>query len=390
MNATCLTDLRIWDGRDWLDADAVRIEGEKISAVGDAQELSKGADAISCAGATAIPGLIDGHVHLELNPDHSKPPAGTDAAVYDHMVERAEAMVRAGITTARDLGGGAWHELRLRDEIAVGRRTGPRLICAGQPITSVNGHCHFWGGSAGNLTEAKQVLTRQLEHQVDLIKVMATGGRLTGGSDPLIPQFDTATVSALVEMAHAHDKPVAAHCHGTPGIEVAARAGVDTIEHCSWVGEDGWASDYQHEVAEIILERGIWVSPTVNAGWQRMLDSKTGKVLGRVRNAYQKMLQMGVPFVASTDAGIPGVFHADLPQALVVFQQIAELTAEQTLISATSDAAIAIGVSHLTGRIAPGLAADLLLVDGNPLSALPAVTNPVGVWARGQAVSLPS
>jgi len=189
-----------------------------------------------------------------------------------------------------------------------------------------------------------------------------------------------------VALAHQQGLPVAAHCHGTQGIEVAAQAGVNTIEHCSWVGEEGWASDYQEPVAKLILDKGIWVSPTVNRGWQRMLDSASGQVLGRIRLAYRAMLDMGIPMVASTDAGIPGVFHQDLPHALGVFAKIAQLSPAQTLASATSDAAKALGIDHQTGRIAKGLAADLLLVDGDPLTDLTALACPISVWARGREV----
>ena len=333
-----LTNLTIWDGVRTLDADTVVFEHDKLLHVGECPPERR-AEAVDCAGLTLVPGLIDAHVHLELNPDHSGPPEALTEAIVDLMEERAAGMARAGITTARDLGGGAWHELALRDRIAAGEVIGPRMLCSGQPITSPHGHCHFWGGEAEDLAAAKVVLKRQLEHNVDLIKVMATGGRLTPGSRPTDAQFSEATLAGIVAMAHEHAKPVAAHCHGTEGIRRAAIAGVDTIEHCSWVGADGWASDYQADVAELILAQGIWVSPTVNKGWQRMLDSQSGKVLGRVREAYRAMLAMGIPLVASTDAGIPGVFHADLPHALVVFAQIAQLSNEQALRSATSDAA---------------------------------------------------
>jgi len=120
-----------------------------------------------------------------------------------------------------------------------------------------------------------------------------------------------------------------------------------------------------------------------------MLDSKTGAVLQRVRAAYASMLALGIPMVASTDAGIPGVFHHDLPHALVVFGKIAELSPEATLQSTTSGAARALGLAHLTGSLRPGLAADLLLVDGDPLSDLTAITRPIGVWARGRQITAP-
>jgi len=380
---TTLTNLKIWDGLNFVEADTLQFSEGVISYGGTRDDLPEHAEPIDCSGLTAIPGLIDAHVHMELNPDDKHAPARTEPSVIPLMKVRAQQMVRAGITTARDLGGGAWYELQLRDEIASGQASGPRLLCAGQPITTPSGHCHFWGGGADSLGEAQQVLERQLEHGVDLIKVMATGGRLTPGSTATDAQFEQRDLRAMVRMAHDAGMPVAAHCHGTEGIRRAANAGVDTIEHCSWVGNEGWGSDYQEPVARLILQNGIWVSPTVNKGWQRMLDSKTGKVLRRMRAAYRHMIDMGIPLVASTDAGIPGVYHHELPQALLVFAQIAQLSSEQVLRSATSDAAIALGIEELTGRLAPGLSADVLVIDGNPITDLSAITRPVMVYCRG-------
>ncbi len=387
---TRLTGLTIWDGATLADADALSFSDGHIDAVGASADLSEADRTIDCRGLTALPGLIDAHVHLELNPDEQHAPTKVArSAQFTQMAERASAMVQAGITTARDLGGGAWLEVELRDRIAARELAGPRLICSGQPITGSRGHCHFWGGEAANLAEARAVLERQVAKHVDLIKVMATGGRLTRGTDPQKPQFDLATLTGIVDAARSHRLPVAAHCHGTEGIRIAAAAGVTTIEHCSWVGQAGWASDYRAEVAELIVEKAIWVSPTVNRGWQRMLDSGSGDVLRRVRHAYRQMLEMGIPFIASTDAGIPGVFHHHLPHALGVFAEIAELTPEQTLRASTGDAARALGLESVTGRLVPGLAADILLVHGNPLDNLAALIEPAAVWARGQDIRLP-
>ncbi|MCB1683680.1 MAG: amidohydrolase family protein, partial [Pseudomonadales bacterium] len=237
-----LTDLRIWDGERLLAADTLIITGSRIRAVCAKADLAGmpevcAAAVIALPGCTALPGLIDAHVHMVLDPDDSSPPAADFLPDLAAMRTRAAAMVRAGITTARDLGGGAWRELILRDAIGRGEVPGPRLLCAGQPVTCPGGHCHFWGGAAANIAEARRVIDRQVQHGVDLIKVMATGGRFTRGSKPLDPQFDQQTLEAIVSAARDQGLPVAAHCHGIDGIAEAIDAGVDTIEHCTFLNE---------------------------------------------------------------------------------------------------------------------------------------------------------
>ena len=155
-------------------------------------------------GSVIIPGLIDAHVHLDLDPGLMSPQLQFEASRRDRdlrMIARAEAMVAAGITTARDLGGGEWRELALRDAIAAGQLTGPRLLCAGQPVTLAQGHCHFWGGVAEDSDEQARVIRRQLERGVDWVKVMATGGYFTKGSGVDRAQFDEAELRAMVKLA---------------------------------------------------------------------------------------------------------------------------------------------------------------------------------------------
>ncbi len=384
---TILTDLKIWDGLQPLEMDTLILNGPEIERLCSKAALSQAEarTARSMAGATALPGLMDAHVHMVLDPNRSTTPAADELPDRAAMRERAAMMVRAGITTARDLGGGAWYELELRDAIAAGEVPGPRLLCSGQPITCTGGHCHFWGGESADAAAAKVVIDRQVTHRVDLIKVMATGGRFTRGSKPLAPQFELPVLTEIVGYAREQGLSVAAHCHGTPGIDAAVRAGAHSIEHCSWVGEGGWASDYQVDVVAAMLERGTWVSPTINAGWQRMLDANN-QTLNRMRAALIDMRTHGVPFMASTDAGIPGVFHHELPKALAVYGAVASLSNEAVLRSATSDAARGLGLVAETGRLAEGLAADVLVVDGDPLAAIDALCRPVGVWALGVAV----
>jgi imidazolonepropionase-like amidohydrolase len=386
--ADVYSDLRIWDGvadayRD--DADAIRIEAGAITAVGPLRDVAQGGAVHSMAGLTALPGLIDAHVHMVLDPEIYNPleqGRGDRDAKLGAMARRAAAMVRAGITTARDLGGGEWLELELRDRIARRELQGPRLLCSGQPVTSIGGHCHFWGGEAANLAAAAAVIARQHEHGVDLIKVMATGGTMTKGTTPRDAQFDQDTLAAIVADARGRGYPIAAHCHGTAGIRHAVRAGVTTIEHCSWVGEAGWAAEYDPEMAAMMATRGIWVSPTVNLGWSRHVGSGSDHAR-RVMGNFAAMRAAGVNFIASTDAGIPNVKHEDLGKALRVFAHLAALTPVDALRTATSGAAAAVGLRGITGQLAVGFAADVLFVDGDPLTDLSCLAAPAGVLARG-------
>ena len=391
MNATTFTGVRIWDGSSdayLTDADAVRVEDGRIAAVGLRAALLAGSTERNLAGTTLVPGLIDAHVHLCLNPEIRNAAAQgqeTDDELRAAMAARCAAMVRAGITTARDLGGGRWLELEIRDRIGDGELIGPRLLCSGQPITSIKGHCHFWGGEAADLDAAMVVLARQVEKGADLIKVMATGGNLTVGTDPAAAQFPVEVLVAIVSEARRRGLHVAAHCHGTPGIRAAAAAAVTTIEHCSWVGPAGWGVDYDAEVAADIAARGIWVSPTINAGWKRNIGRADFEA--RVRENYQRMAAAGVRLIASTDAGIPNVWHHHLPQALPVFSHFARLSPLATLRAATAHCAEAIGLGAVTGRVAVGFAADLLFVEGDPLADLDALARPVLVVARGREIA---
>jgi imidazolonepropionase-like amidohydrolase len=252
-------------------------------------------------------------------------------------------------------------------------------------VTSPHGHCYFWGGEASGAVDAAAVIARQREHDVDLIKVMATGGTMTKGTTPRDAQFDRETLTEIVAHARQRGYPVAAHCHGTVGIRYAVDAGVSTIEHCSWVGEGGWGMDYDAEIAAAIAARGIWVSPTINLGWKRHQGSGSDHEK-RLLSNFAAMRGAGVRLAASTDAGIPNVRHADLAKALPVFAHLAALSNEEVLRSATSDCAQAIGLGHLTGRLAAGYSADVLFVDGDPLADLTRLGSVVEVLTRGRAV----
>jgi imidazolonepropionase-like amidohydrolase len=384
--------VRLWNGHS-ARADegplAIRIEGDRIAAIGREAELAAGASVLSFPGCTALPGLIDAHVHVELDP--AGPPPELQAAapaqrVLAEMERRARAMLAAGVTTARDLGGRDWLALELRERIASGLVEGPRLVCAGQPITSRGGHTHFWGGEAAGVAGIRAVVRRQIERGADWIKVMATGGMLTPGTQVAQAQFSKAELAALVEAAAERGRFVAAHCHGTEGIRRAAGARVRTVEHCSFAGDQGFGSDLDLRAVDALAGSGAWVSPTINAGWRRFLggEGERGRFGERMGACLAALRAAGVPLVASTDAGIPRVEHHRLAEALAVMAALGGMSPVEALRAATSESARALGLEAETGALRPGLAADVLVVEGDPLADLGALLAPRLVIARGR------
>ncbi len=396
-----LTGLRIWDGfEDAVDPSlrSIRVDCGNITSIEATVSTSRvdsATQVIDFDGRFAIPGLIDAHVHLDLDPGLFSPEDQAKVSVEDRclrMVARAHAMAAAGITTARDLGAGEWRELELRDAIAAGVLPGPRLVCAGQPITIPEGHCHFWGGVAEGEAEQAAVLARQLERGVDCIKVMATGGVFTKGSGVTKAQFSREEIAKLVAQARAAERHVAAHCHGSEGIRNAARGGVRTIEHCSFAGPSGFGSAFDPAVVDDVAQSGAYVSPTVNAGWERRIekDGKPTPFFRRMTHALAALRGAGVPLIASTDAGIPGVLHHDLPRALAAFSRFAALTPVETLRAATSASARALDLAARCGALRPGLSADVVVYDANPLEDLGHLETPHWVAARGRVIEPPA
>ena len=380
--AVSYKNIQIWDGESaaYLLETSLTIESGRITAIGDANPQAR-----DCSGLTVIPGLIDSHVHMTLDPaihDVEKQLAQTDDDIRKKMPDRAFSMIKAGITCARDLGGGNWLELELRDQIRKGEIKGPRLLCAGRPITSIEGQCHCWGGAVPGASEAHHVVDQNREQGVDLIKIMATGGMFTAKSHPGRAQFSQDELTDIISYAHDQDFAVAAHCHGSEGIAHAVFAGVDTVEHCSWMDTEGRRGEYLHDVVLEMASRDTWVSPTVNGNWARFIQFNAAH-LGIVRQQFREMKAAGVQFIASTDAGIPNVRHDDLPRALPVFARYADMQPVDVLRTATSNAARALNIHSETGTVKVGRSADLVFVEGDPLKDLEVLQKPACVVARG-------
>ncbi|SMF76996.1 amidohydrolase family protein [Streptomyces sp. Amel2xC10] len=340
---------------------------------------------------TVLPGLIDAHVHLVLDagPDPVETlRASSDADLYAGMAGRAEQLLATGVTTVRDLGDKGGLAVRLRDEIAAGHLPGPRILAAGTPLTAPGGHCWFLGGEVEGEGAIRAAVRRNAASGVDLIKVMATGGGITKGGPPVWQaQFSTRDMRIVVEEARRAGLPVAAHAHGTEGIVAAVAAGVDSIEHCTWMARDGF--DVRKDLVAAMAGQGIAVCPAASPDWrgfaERFGPERAEEMFGRIR----WMAESGVPLLPGTDAGVPRAVFDGFISSLEFFEHIG-LTPARIIDLATAGAAEALGIAHDTGRLAPGHRADLLVVDGDPLTDLNALRAVRLVLAEGRPSGLES
>ncbi|MDQ4115827.1 MAG: amidohydrolase family protein [Actinomycetota bacterium] len=376
-------DDRVADG-------AVLVDGDRIVAAGPRGDVERAPGAADArrrhVHGTLLPGLIDAHVHLAF--DGGDDPAGMLAGIgrtelEERMAARAATLVRAGVTTARDLGDLGRATVGLRAAIRRGERTGPRLVLATTPLTSPGGHCWFLGGEVGTPEQVAALVADNARAGADLIKVMASGGAMTPGGPPMWQgQFTRDELAAVVRAAHAHGLPVAAHAHGTATIDDCVAAGVATIEHCSWRTPDRMA--YDPEIARRIAESGVAVCRCVSGDWRDFLR-RLGANAEPLTAAIRAMRAAGVRFVAGTDAGVPGAAFDDYAGMLEFFAEIG-FTPGEILDMATVHAADALGLGAVTGRLRPGMSADVLAVDGDPADGPSVLRRPRLVLAGGRDV----
>ncbi|MDQ8707128.1 amidohydrolase family protein [Streptomyces sp. LHD-70] len=284
--------------------------------------------------------------------------------------------------TARDLGDRNWLALRLARAVVEGQAVGPRIVSAGTPVTPPGGHCWFLGGEVSGVEEVRRFVRRNAEAGAEVIKVMETGGGLTkGGAKSWESQFSDEELDALVEEARRAGLPVAAHAHGVDGITAAVEAGVDTIEHCTWMTEDGF--DVREDVLGQIIEKGIFVCPTVSPHWPMLPKFFGPERAEAMFDAVRTMAEAGARLIAGTDAGVQRAGFDGLPGSLTFYEHLG-LANERILAMATTEAAHALGLGGKTGQLTPGYRADLLVVDGEPLADLRALRAVETVLAAGR------
>jgi imidazolonepropionase-like amidohydrolase len=387
-----------FDGTTFLPGGAtVLVDADTIIGVEPYDHPVPVACPLTTYAGTLLPGLFDAHTHLvatgeigSLEAAPSLPDDQVDAIIVQSLRQHAA----AGVTTVRDLGDTRYRTLPFRDRADAGA---PRILSAGPPITIADGHCHFLGGVVSGVEEARRAVAEHRERGVDVVKVMASGGLVTIGSDVFGVQFSPDELVAVVDAAHDHGLQVLAHAHSLAGIRHALDAGVDGIEHFTGLTEQG--IEVPDEVLEQVAASGVVLDLTLGfdrAGLARMpgppphIAEQMKKAGMDFESAYAARLEVarrirehGIRVVAGDDSGVgPLKRHGGL-SAAVIDLALAGFSPAEALATATSVAAEACGLADVTGSLSPDLAADLLVVDGDLRSDLEALTRPARVLVRG-------
>jgi imidazolonepropionase-like amidohydrolase len=394
---------RLFDARSgqMLSNQAILIEGDRIKEVGNASMVAAHAATarvVDLSSATVLPGLIDAHNHLlgdpkDLSPIASLRMSSAQATLWG--VRNLRIWLDKGFTTLRDAceSDRFYGQVALRNSVQKGLIEGPRMIVAGQCLSLTGGH----GDSdqlavdeemarrpniADTVDEIATATRRDIKYGADWIKLMATGGVMDTLSDFRVQEFSEAQMAKAVEIAHRANKRVMAHAHGTEGIKAAVRAGVDSIEHGSLLDDEG---------AQLMVQKGTWLVPTIDVelrtlemgasfGVEPVMMAKEKEVVRLKRAGFEKALKYHVKIAFGVDDD-PDYLTREF-DAMVAWG----MKPVEALQAATVNAAQLLGIADQVGTIEPGKTADIVAVNGDPISDIKAINNVVLVMKAGEVV----
>ena len=376
-----------------LDNVTVTIKGDRIASVSSGEAAPKGPHVIELPNATLMPGLIDAHTHLTFDPSFGYQELGVSIPKEALIgAKNARITLEAGFTTVRNVGARGYTDIALRDAINEGMVPGPRMLASGPPLSITGGHCdqnllpyefHATSDGAADGVEAVQHKVREIiKYGADVIKVCATGGVLSKGDDPQASQYTLEELKAIVADAHRLGRKVAAHAHGAQGIAWAAEAGVDSIEHGSYIDDNA---------IKIMKEHGTYLVPTQYLGdWMRenavkiglpaMYAEKMKTVTAAMRQNVGKAIRAGVKIALGTDAAVYP--HGLNAHEFEVYVKLG-MTPLQSIQAGTVNAADLLGWSDRIGSIEQGKFADMIAVDGDPIKDITLLQHPVFVMKGG-------
>lgn len=387
---------------------SILIDGERITGVVPHGAEPDGYETVDLGGRYIMPGLINMHVHLAGNGKPQKKQrdnaalvkkimstALTRAVAYNMVCGFAKDELMSGVTTIRTVGGLGDFDTRLRDEIASGKKTGPRILAANEGISVPGGHM---AGSvavaAHNVDEALSLLDKAESQKVDIIKLMITGGVLDAKEKgvPGEMKMPPEMIKAVCDEAHRMGFKVAAHVESPEGVRAALVCGVDSIEHGAKPDE---------EIISLFKERGACLCTTISpalpyALFDRSVSraSEVEQYNGRVVfdgiiECSKAALENGIPVVLGNDVGCPWITQYDFWRELYYFHKYVGVSNSFALYTATSLAAQCAGIGDTTGTVEEGKSADLIVTAENPLDDLRALRSPETVVARGKAYFSP-
>ena len=372
------------------------IAGDKIVSTGGDVQVPAGATIIDLSNATVLPGLIDAHTHLTMNPSFGYETLAIsvprEALIGAH---NARMTLEAGITTVRNVGAHGYADVALRDAINTGDVPGPRMLVSGPALSITGGHCdenllpfEFHASSAGAADgiEAVQHKTREvIKYGADLIKICATGGVLSKGDDPNVAQYTLEEMKAIVADAHRLGRKVAAHAHGAQGVIWASEAGVDSVEHGHLMNDEAIAT---------LKKNGTYLVPTLylldwqrdNAAQANLPDYARRKMEMVAQAAHaniRKAIAAGVKIGMGTDAAVYP--HGLNAHELAAYVRLG-MTPLQAIQTTTINDADLLGWSDKVGTIETGKFADVIAVDGDPLQDVTTLERVKFVMKGGEVV----
>lgn len=378
------------NGQSPLENAYLLVEDQKIVKVGKADDLndSEGAEVVDLTGKTIMPGLINAHVHILMEPagdPFSIMVNDSDATTTLRGVANLKKHLLAGTTFFRDVGGSNFIDLDLRDAVNAGMIDGPQFLASGKCITMTGGHGWMIGREADGPVETKKAAREQLRAGADLIKIMATGGVMTKGVEPGSPQLAMEEMKSAVEEAHNAGKKTATHAQGTQGIKNAVLAGIDSVEHGIFLDD---------EVIQMMVDRGVYLVPTlvapyfiiengVEAGIPKHAVDKSKYVMKYHWESFRKAHKAGVKIALGTDSGTPYNPHGSAPSEIKLMVQCG-MTPMEAIVAGTKGSADCLGILENYGTLEEGKFADFLVLDENPLDNLDTLFDINAVYKLGR------
>ena len=363
---------------------ALYIEGPVIKAVMSWDEVPT-ADKesyVDYSEFVVVPGFIDAHVHLVATAlqDHEATRAAWVSATHAELMAVAARncidSLLGGVTTVRDLGDIDFVTLSARDLVKSGVIPGPTIYAAGPPVTTTAGHLHWCGNTADTLDEIRKAVRNSCAKEVDVIKVMSSGGNATRGSNPLMPQYEIEELKVLVNEAHRLKRRVAAHSHGSLSIRRCIAAGVDTIEHCTWKGSTDEDNDPQ-TLVNLLKDSETMVTLTLAGIHRALVDfnrpltdvvaaaAKGASVTGDLRTDFnwaKALIANGIDVALASDAGARFTSFRDFNESIEAAIIALDVDFETIISMSTKIAAKAVGISETVGTLEKGMLADIAVL----------------------------